>query len=54
MLAKHAGLSGADDPDILAWAAADDRVVLTHDVATMIAFAYARVNCGQKIPAFAL
>jgi predicted nuclease of predicted toxin-antitoxin system len=33
------GLSGADDPDILDWAAREGRVVLTHDAATLIGFA---------------
>jgi predicted nuclease of predicted toxin-antitoxin system len=31
---QDVGLSGADDPDILAWAAQERRIVLTHDVAT--------------------
>jgi predicted nuclease of predicted toxin-antitoxin system len=29
-------LSGADDPTVLVWAATEERIVLTHDVATMI------------------
>ena len=29
------GLQGAGDPEILAWAAENDRIVLTHDRATM-------------------
>jgi len=32
---QDAGLSGAGDPDVLAWAAREGRVLLTHDVATM-------------------
>ena len=31
-----AEISGLDDPAMLAWATADDRVVLTHDLSTMI------------------
>jgi len=29
-------ISGADDPAVLAWAAQNDRIVLTQDVSTMI------------------
>ena len=43
------GLSGADDPTILAWAAQEDRVLLTHDAATMADCAYARVRTGQPV-----
>ncbi len=28
---QDAGLTGADDPEILAWATAHDRIVLSHD-----------------------
>ena len=31
-----AGISGLDDPAVLAWATTNDRVVLTHDLSTMI------------------
>jgi len=34
---QDAGLAGADDPDVLAWAALNHRIVLTHDRATMFA-----------------
>lgn len=44
------GLAEADDPTILAWAAADNRILLTHDRATMPDFAYARVVPGQPTP----
>jgi hypothetical protein len=39
-------LAGADDPTVLAWAAAEDRIVLTHDETTMTRFAYERVAAG--------
>lgn len=45
-----AGLSGAADPEVLAWAAREGRVLLTHDTATMTAHAYARVGEGQAMP----
>ena len=44
------GLEEADDPTILAWAATNNRIVLTHDRATMPDFAYARVVAGQSMP----
>lgn len=47
---QDAGLSGADDPAVLAWAAAEGRVLLTHDVQTMTQFAYDRVRAGLPMP----
>jgi Domain of unknown function (DUF5615) len=44
------GLSGKDDPTVLAWAAQEERIVLTHDVATMTTFAYARIQAGRSMP----
>ncbi|MEB3267814.1 MAG: DUF5615 family PIN-like protein [Leptolyngbya sp.] len=43
-------LSGADDPTVLAWAAAAGRITLTHDVATMIAFANQRIQAALSMP----
>jgi len=43
------GLRGADDPEILAWAAENNRVVLTHDRATMPDSAYERVAAGEAM-----
>ena len=43
-------LSGADDPTVLAWAAQQGRIVLTHDVATMMGFAYERIQAGLSMP----
>jgi predicted nuclease of predicted toxin-antitoxin system len=40
------GLSGQDDPIILAWAAQENRVLLTHDVATITRYAYERLTQG--------
>ena len=37
---------GASDPVILDWAAQQRRILLTHDVQTMIGFAYARIKAG--------
>ena len=48
---QDVGLSGADDPDILAWAAENNRIVLTHDRASMSDHAYARVAAGEAMSA---
>jgi predicted nuclease of predicted toxin-antitoxin system len=40
--AQSVGLSETDDPGILAWAAREQRIVLTHDVNTMTGFAIDR------------
>jgi hypothetical protein len=47
---QDVGLSGADDPTVLAWAAAHGRVLLTHDLATVTHFAYERVRAGEPMP----
>jgi hypothetical protein len=44
------GLSGVPDPEILGWAAEQDRVLLTHDVSTMAGFAFERVDRGERMP----
>jgi hypothetical protein len=43
-------IAGMHDPAILTWAAENDRIVLTHDRATMPKFAYERVVAGSKMP----
>jgi predicted nuclease of predicted toxin-antitoxin system len=47
---QDVGLSAAADPDVLEWAAAEGRVLLTHDRETMPNFAYQRVRAGQPMP----
>lgn len=47
---QDVGLSGEDDRIILAWAGSEDRVLLTHDVATITRFAYERVTQGLPMP----
>ena len=37
---QDVGLSGANDASVLAWAAQQDRVLLTHDMSTVTAEAY--------------
>ncbi len=48
--AQDVGLSGAEDPDVLEWAAQHGRIVLTHDVNTMKGLALARVHNGLPMP----
>lgn len=43
---QDAGLYGATDPEILEWAAAEHRVLLTHDRHTLIRHAWNRVRAG--------
>ena len=47
---QDVGLSGAADPVVLAWAAQEGRVLLTHDVSTITRYAYERVQEGQPMP----
>jgi predicted nuclease of predicted toxin-antitoxin system len=47
---QDAGLAGANDPAVLAWAASEGRVLLTHDVNTVTAFAYERIAQGSPMP----
>jgi hypothetical protein len=44
------GLSGADDSAILAWAAENGRIVLTHDRRTFPHHANRRVEAGEEMP----
>lgn len=43
-------LSGHHDREVLAWAAQEDRVLLTHDVSTMKTYAYERSAAGLAMP----
>lgn len=38
------------DPAVLAWAAAENRVLITNDRNTMVGFAYQRVAAGESVP----
>ncbi len=44
------GLGQTPDPELLQWAAEQDRIVLTHDVTTMVGYAYDRVDSGKPMP----
>lgn len=47
---QDVGLAGEDDPTVLAWAAAEGRVLVTHDVNTIPRYAYERVDRGEEMP----
>ena len=47
---QDVGLSGADDPAVLEWAADEGRVLLTHDVSTITRYAYERAEAGKPMP----
>ena len=47
---QDAKLSGADDRVVLAWAAREGRVLLTHDASTITRYAYERIQVGQPMP----
>ena len=48
--AQDALPEGAPDLDVLAWAAAEDRVLITNDRNTIVDFAYQRVAAGATMP----
>jgi hypothetical protein len=44
------GLAEVDDPGLLDWAAAHGRIILTHDVNTLVGFAWKRIADGAAMP----
>jgi hypothetical protein len=47
---QDVGLFSREDPEILEWAAKENRVLLTHDVTTITKYAYQRVAAGRYMP----
>ena len=47
---QDVGLAGVDDPELLAWATENNRIVLTHDSATIPDYAYERLAAGERMP----
>jgi hypothetical protein len=41
---------GTPDREVLAWAAAEQRILVTSDRNTMVGFAYQRVASGETVP----
>lgn len=48
--AHDAGLSEAKDPELLKWAANEERIVVTHDRRTMPDHAADRIAAGERMP----
>jgi predicted nuclease of predicted toxin-antitoxin system len=46
---QDVGLRKMDDPTILAWAASNERILITHDRATVPDFAYERLVRGEAM-----
>lgn len=46
---QDAGLAGIEDENMLAWAAENNRIILTHDRATMPSHAFDRVGEGKPM-----
>ncbi|HWQ32685.1 MAG TPA: DUF5615 family PIN-like protein [Blastocatellia bacterium] len=46
---QEASLSGIPDQQILAWAANEGLILVTHDVQTVPAFAYERLKAGESM-----
>ena len=47
---QDVGLLGADDPRVLAWAATEKRILVTHDGRTVPRYAIQRVSAGRPMP----
>lgn len=43
-------VAGGSDPALLAWAAREERILLSHDVETLAGFAYSRLQAGHAMP----
>lgn len=48
--AQDTPLYGRDDPTLLEFAAAENRIVLTHDIETLVGYAWERVRAGMSMP----
>jgi hypothetical protein len=50
VLVQQTPMRGQPDPDLLQWAAENNRILLTHDLATIPAYAYARLSQNLPMP----
>lgn len=50
MRVQDTPMTASNDTDLLAWAAEEGCIVLTHDVQTMVGYAYDRVRDGLPMP----
>ena len=51
---QDVGLSGKSDPEVLAWALIENRILITHDVRTIPPLALAWLNDSRPIPGILL
>src|SRR5690349_12231127 len=49
ILARDAGLAEVSDPQLLEWASANDRVLVSHDARTVPKYAYERLAAGRRM-----
>lgn len=49
IIPARAGLAGLADPELLRWAAREDRTILTHDISTMPHFAEQLLAQGEPM-----
>ena len=54
VLARAVGLEDKPDPELLSWAAVENRIILSHDLQTMPVYAITRVRGGQPMPGLIL
>jgi hypothetical protein len=47
---QDVGMSGTGDAELLEWAARENRIIVTHDVATMLPLAYDRIANRTPMP----
>jgi hypothetical protein len=50
VVAQTTGLKGVSDPELLATAAEQNRILVTHDVNTIPGYAYERIEAGLSMP----
>lgn len=50
VVVQDRALQGAKDPPLLAWAAEQRRILITHDLKTIPKHAYERVEAGKVMP----
>ena len=47
---RQTELLGASDPEVLAWAALEGRILITRDVSTVPGYAFKRIQAGEPMP----
>jgi predicted nuclease of predicted toxin-antitoxin system len=49
VIVQETEMEGADDPYLLAWAAENQRVIVTHDINTVTRYANERLQAGEPV-----